>query len=556
MGGQLGGGLLGGFAQAYAQGARTDLEQKLAQRKQLAETWLGIASSPDVRPEARTAAIKNVVGLGGLDPHAKIPKQFSDFDSIMNPPAGFGAAAQQPTPPPTDVQFSPELMQQGAAPPMAPGMPLNGAAAGPGGPGPSRGMSLPTPGAAFQPPQYKMNPQDTGQPLLGFGQQAGAAPPPYSPIYSPEELTQQAAQRAGATAQATLGAQIKEREDLIKEHPDWNYEQIELALGHQPQSMLGDPVNYIGPAGEKLPGMRNRFTGQVVDQRGQIVPDAQVFDTPTPFKVTLEAVQAHGGSLADAANLWNNRYSQSSGVMQVPQPDGTIKEVPYTKGSATGRGVIPPNGLPTPGAGLNAPEAKVSGQGTTIGGRIPKSIEDAYQAVNESETRYAVMQDSLPKALAGDQQSQINLLANHLGMTAGLQKGSRITQALWNESAGSLKWWDSVLSRFVTIDPNTGDRIFTIDPMEGVHLEANQMRSMVGLAKSRLDQTDAAYGRLREQVRSGYGMQSNTPGEPAQPKATPQTHRWSKSAWSKANPNGDVAAAEAFAKAQKYEVVP
>jgi hypothetical protein len=37
---------------------------------------------------------------------------------------------------------------------------------------------------------------------------------------------------------------------------------------------------------------------------------------------------------------------------------------------------------------------------------------------------------------------------------------------------------------------------------------------------------------------------------------TPQTHSWSKSAWQQANPKGDVAAAEAAAKKQGYQVQP
>jgi hypothetical protein len=497
----FGAGFLDSVGDQFAQNERAALENNLQQRANLWNLHSSILEK--ARPEAWPAILKNMGTLASLPMGKKLPKELTDFSSLMTPPAGFSQPGQ-PTPPPNSFDTGSAMASPGQAGTLQAPTPTSGAGIGNGGP--SRGMTLPTPGPGFAGPQYNMTSTDTGQPMLGFGPQASPAPPPYSPIYSPEELGQIKATEAGQTARATMQAQIDEREKLIKDHPDWNYQQIELALGHQPTSELGDPVSYIGEHGEKLPGMRNRFTGAVIDQRGQVVPNAQVFDETTPFKVTLAAVLAHGGTPADAANLWNNRYRETSGVVQVVQPDGTIKEVPYTSGSVSGPGVIPSNGLPTPGAGLNAPEPKVTGPGSTVGGRIPATVEKAYQTVNDAETRYATMHDSLPKALAGSQQDMLNIISNHFGMT--VQKGTRMTQAIWEEGIKSRPFLEGLLSHFTTTDPATGDRIFVGDPMSGLTLTKPQMESMVDLAKQNLGLADQAYNRLRNEVRNGYGLQS------------------------------------------------
>lgn len=540
----FGAGFLSSAGDRFAQNERSALENNLQTRANLWNLHSSILEK--ARPEAWPQILKNMGALASTPIGKKLPKEVTDLNSLMTPPAGFNEPGQ-PQQPPSSFETGSAMASPGQAGTLQPPTPL-------GAPGGPQGMTLPTPGEGFGGPQYTMTSKDTGGPLLGMGATPPPAPPPYSPMYSPEELTQQAASRAGAVTHATTEAQINERESLIKSHPDWNFQQIELALGHQPTSDLGDPITYIGPNGEKLPGMRNRFTGAVIDQRGQVVPNAHVFDEPTPFRVTLDAVLANGGTTADAANLWNNRYRETSGVVQVVQPDGTIKEVPYKSGSAAGMGIIPANGLPTPGAGLNAPAASANpGQGVTVGGRIPKSIEDAFTQVNEAETRYATMQDSLPKALAGSQQDMLNIISNHMGMTAGIQKGSRITQALWNEAMSSAPFLDRLLSHFTTTDPQTGDRIFIADPLTGLTLTSDQLKRMVELGKQRLDLTDQAYSRLRQQVRSGYGMQGAQGGGATQ---TPSTHQFSKSAWSKTHPGEDVDAAAAYAKAQKFDVVP
>lgn len=108
----------------------------------------------------------------------------------------------------------------------------------------------------------------------------------------------------------------------------------------------------------------------------------------------------------------------------------------------------------------------------------------AYQPTLDSAERMNVMTESYEKAIKNhDQQAMLNLLANHLGMTMGLQKGSRITRDLYNEAAQSTPWLAKVGAKF---DKD--------GYLSGVTLNPTQMRQMVDLAQSRY-QEDAKRSR-------------------------------------------------------------
>jgi hypothetical protein len=113
------------------------------------------------------------------------------------------------------------------------------------------------------------------------------------------------------------------------------------------------------------------------------------------------------------------------------------------------------------------------------GTEIAKIMDTARGA----DTRYGVMIDNEKPALAGNQQAMINILANHMGMTQGLQKGSRINQAMWDEATASAPWIDRVLSKFTKTDAN-GDRILT-SPLTGITLTPEQIHQMVELGQDR-----------------------------------------------------------------------
>src|SRR5262249_15996396 len=132
--------------------------------------------------------------------------------------------------------------------------------------------------------------------------------------------------------------------------------------------------------------------------------------------------------------------------------------------------------------------------------KAPKEVIDAYSALNGSQERYAVMQDALPKAMAGDQQAQLNLLANHLGMTMGLQKGARLNQAIISEAQHSAPSLQGLQAKF---GPD--------GYMTGVTLTPQQMKSMVDLAKVRVDQDAQSFERMRSAARGNFGYGGATP---------------------------------------------
>lgn len=99
----------------------------------------------------------------------------------------------------------------------------------------------------------------------------------------------------------------------------------------------------------------------------------------------------------------------------------------------------------------------------------------AYQPTLDSAERMNVMTESYEKAIKDhDQQAMLNLLANHLGMTMGLQKGARMTKDIINEAKQSQPWLQGMESKF------DGDGY-----LSGVTLSPQQMRQMVGLGQSR-----------------------------------------------------------------------
>lgn len=99
--------------------------------------------------------------------------------------------------------------------------------------------------------------------------------------------------------------------------------------------------------------------------------------------------------------------------------------------------------------------------------------------------RLATMERNREAARRGDQQAMLSLVANHIGMTLGAQRGARITRAVWDEAMESAPWLDVKLSRFFHQDAN-GDYIFD-GWKEGVTLTPEQIDQMVDLARDKVD---------------------------------------------------------------------
>lgn len=101
-----------------------------------------------------------------------------------------------------------------------------------------------------------------------------------------------------------------------------------------------------------------------------------------------------------------------------------------------------------------------------------------YQPALDSAERFNVMTQSYEKAVKdGDQQAMLNLLANHLGMTMGLQKGARLTKDIITEAQQSQPWLAGLKAHY---DKD--------GYLSGVALSPRQMRQMVDLGKSRFSE--------------------------------------------------------------------
>jgi hypothetical protein len=102
-------------------------------------------------------------------------------------------------------------------------------------------------------------------------------------------------------------------------------------------------------------------------------------------------------------------------------------------------------------------------------------ILKAYQPALDSGERLNVMTDAYEKAVKNhDQQAMLNILANHLGMTMGLQKGSRLTRDIINEAETSTPWLEGMGAKF---DKD--------GYLSGVTLTVPQMQKMVSLGQER-----------------------------------------------------------------------
>jgi hypothetical protein len=101
-----------------------------------------------------------------------------------------------------------------------------------------------------------------------------------------------------------------------------------------------------------------------------------------------------------------------------------------------------------------------------------------YAPALDSAERFNVMAKNQEDALKNnDQQAMLSLLANHLGMTMGLQKGARLTKDIIKEAVASRPWLQGMASKF------DKDGYLT-----GVTLTPQQMQQMVSLGRERFSE--------------------------------------------------------------------
>jgi hypothetical protein len=231
-------------------------------------------------------------------------------------------------------------------------------------------------------------------------------------------------------------------------------------------------------------------------------------DTPTPQQ-RLEVHQKWTGAGADTVGTH---------IIQVPQPDGTIKSYEVTTTShkalpgvsgpapAGSKPAAPTTGKPATGSASipqNAGQArsKMKEIGVT-GGKVDtqaaKSTADSEREYQSAIDRTKTMDSNLRDALTGDQQAMLSLVANHIGMTLGAQKGSRINKAVWEEAIQSTPW----LARM-------GAKFNSNGYLSGVTLAPEQMRQMVKLAHEKEDVLRQHVERVKPKDKASAGTVSD-----------------------------------------------
>lgn len=116
----------------------------------------------------------------------------------------------------------------------------------------------------------------------------------------------------------------------------------------------------------------------------------------------------------------------------------------------------------------------LANQNKKIDSGILTNVYNAYSPAIDSAERFNVMADAAAKAKKGDQQAGLALLASHLGMTAGLQKGMRITKGMYEEAINSRPWLQGAAAKF-------GEGGY----LGGVALSSSQIDQMLSNAEDR-----------------------------------------------------------------------
>jgi hypothetical protein len=107
-------GILGGLGEAHEKDQQNLLQQEVARRKNIADSWQFLAEHPDTRPETRDLAFRNRLLIAQTPYGKKLPKEVEDFGAAEHPAMQIGQSIQAP---PTDSSANPGMQS-----PIAPGI--------------------------------------------------------------------------------------------------------------------------------------------------------------------------------------------------------------------------------------------------------------------------------------------------------------------------------------------------------------------------------------------------------------------------------------------------
>lgn len=139
-----------------------------------------------------------------------------------------------------------------------------------------------------------------------------------------------------------------------------------------------------------------------------------------------------------------------------------------------------------------------------------KAVNASQDTVDDAIDRMKTMDKNLVDLVtttnAGhpNQQAALSLVANHIGMTLGLQKGARITKSVWDEAQQSAPWLSRVGAKW------SSDGFLT-----GLNITPEQGKQMVMLAHERV-------GTIRERAQRIQDRYADDIGHAVPPKMQPK----------------------------------
>lgn len=258
------------------------------------------------------------------------------------------------------------------------------------------------------------------------------------------------------------------------------------------RAVIDDPKNPGSPMAVDF----NPQTGQYVEPNTEnVIAGAKPFEKPAAAK-SPQSVMVNGQPAYaefQPGKGWTDM--QGNPIQGTVQPPPSFAETGLFEQSTA---FDPKTGQMVP-ARFDRRSGKIIGyNGETnlmpISAEAGKEIGTNLEAAREADTRLETMQQNYQDGLKGDQQAMLSLLANHIGMTLGLQKGARITQSIYDEAMQSAPWMARVKSKF------DKDGYLT-----GVTLAPEQMKQMMDLA----EQKRGYLWEQAQQTGSNYGVPIN-----------------------------------------------
>lgn len=491
-----------GFEQARQQDLTRQFQDEQNRRAMAGELMGKIIMDPNQPQEVRTAFTQAYLGMSNqpFNKPFNFQKQIGPLFELM---AKYRAAGQQAAPQVAAPPAPPGLATPAAQPAQPGGTPPN---AFPGASMLPQGVPPPPPPPAGQPGMAPTS-QATAGATMAAASPAGGPPTPAQAgapqefLAGPETIARNAGIISGAQAEGTLAGQIRARQEYLNQLP-----------GLTPELRA-----VLGLGGSVYPFMRQVGSG------GGYAKDlrAQGYDVPLAIKDDqwVDVKQLAGGQYTFNPAKAPGEVAGGGGTLISPVQAYQQKlaaEMPYF----------------TKKLGMRFANS-IALQNNAFGLAVQRgTLSDANQIFFKAQDDYGkrisalnLMQQNYAEALKGNQQAQVSMLMQHIGMTAGTVPGARQSRANIEEAEESTPWIAHYINKWFHQDAN-GDYVFD-GPKGGINLTKPQMEQMLSLGKERVQVQHEQLQYWQRELVPGqgeftapgitaiHGVPQPTPGAPA-----------------------------------------